>query len=81
MATDLLIAHGTGIIDRDLPVLERSSGRTAVATAPRGYLKFAWPGTTPIRALRALGIPVGLATDGAASNNSLDVWGRWRSPR
>lgn len=72
--TDLLIAHGTGIIDRDLPVLERASGRTAVATAPRGYLKFAWPDTTPIRALRAIGVPVGLATDGAASNNSLDVW-------
>ncbi|MEV6511558.1 amidohydrolase [Streptomyces sp. NPDC051642] len=72
--TDLLIAHGTGIIDRDLPVLERASGSTAVATAPRGYLKFAWPDTTPIRALRAIGIPVGLATDGAASNNSLDVW-------
>jgi 5-methylthioadenosine/S-adenosylhomocysteine deaminase len=27
LATDLLIAHGTGIIDRDLPVLERASGR------------------------------------------------------
>ncbi|MGX9885913.1 amidohydrolase [Streptomyces sp. NPDC002276] len=74
LTTDLLIAHGTGIIERDLPVLERASGRVAVATAPRGYLKFGWPSTTPIRALRAIGIPVGLATDGAASNNSLDVW-------
>ncbi|XUL87425.1 amidohydrolase [Streptomyces galilaeus] len=74
LATDLLIAHGTGITERDLPVLERASGRVAVATAPRGYLKFGWPDTTPIRALRAIGIPVGLATDGAASNNSLDVW-------
>jgi 5-methylthioadenosine/S-adenosylhomocysteine deaminase len=45
-----------------------------VATAPRGYLKFAWPTTTPVRALRDIGVPVGLATDGAASNNSLDVW-------
>ncbi|MDN0194899.1 amidohydrolase [Streptomyces sp. S.PNR 29] len=72
--TDVLIAHGTGIVDRDLPVLARAGGRTAVATAPRGYLKFAWPTTTPVRALRDLGIPVGLATDGAASNNSLDVW-------
>ncbi|MDH6216256.1 amidohydrolase [Streptomyces pseudovenezuelae] len=71
---DVLIAHGTGIIDRDLPVLERASGRTAVATAPRGYLKFGWLTTTPVRALHDLGIPVGLATDGAASNNSLDVW-------
>ncbi|WP_210587512.1 amidohydrolase [Streptomyces sp. GESEQ-35] len=72
--TDLLIAHGTGILDRDLPVLERATGRVAVATAPRGYLKFAWPDTTPVRALYDIGIPVGLATDGAASNNSLDVW-------
>ncbi|MGW1213138.1 amidohydrolase [Streptomyces sp. NPDC002499] len=71
---DVLIAHGTGILDRDLPVLERAGGRTAVATAPRGYLKFGWPTTTPVRALHDLGIPVGLATDGAASNNSLDVW-------
>ncbi|MDF3145210.1 MULTISPECIES: amidohydrolase [unclassified Streptomyces] len=71
---DVLIAHGTGILDRDLPVLGNASGHTAVATAPRGYLKFAWPTTTPVRALRDLGIPVGLATDGAASNNSLDVW-------
>ncbi|MFE6283928.1 amidohydrolase [Streptomyces sp. NPDC057877] len=73
--TEVLIAHGTGIdVDRDLPVLERASGRVAVATAPRGYLKFGWPGTTPVRALNAIGVPVGLATDGAASNNSLDVW-------
>ncbi|MEV7137852.1 amidohydrolase [Streptomyces tauricus] len=72
--TDLLIAHGTGIVERDLPVLARASGRVGVASAPRGYLKFAWPTTTPVRALRELGIPVGLATDGAASNNSLDVW-------
>jgi 5-methylthioadenosine/S-adenosylhomocysteine deaminase len=74
LGTDVLIAHGTGIVERDLPVLARAEGRTAVATAPRGYLKFAWPTTTPVRALRDLGIPVGLATDGAASNNSLDVW-------
>ncbi|MFF5018082.1 amidohydrolase [Streptomyces sp. NPDC001165] len=72
--TDLLVAHGTGIMERDLPLLARTGGRTAVATAPRGYLKFAWPDTTPVRALRAIGVPVGLATDGAASNNSLDVW-------
>ncbi|MFF7067780.1 amidohydrolase [Streptomyces pseudovenezuelae] len=72
--TDVLIAHGTGILDRDLPPLASAAGRTAVASAPRGYLKFAWPTTTPVRALRELGIPVGLATDGAASNNSLDVW-------
>ncbi|WP_420076177.1 amidohydrolase [Streptomyces sp. JL3001] len=72
--TDVLIAHGTGILDSDLPLLEAADGSTAVATAPRGYLKFAWPTTTPVRALHDIGVPVGLATDGAASNNSLDVW-------
>jgi 5-methylthioadenosine/S-adenosylhomocysteine deaminase len=72
--TDVLIAHGAGILDRDLPVLASATGRVAVATAPRGYLKFGWPTTTPVRALREIGIDVGLATDGAASNSSLDVW-------
>lgn len=72
--TDVLIAHGTGILEHDLPLLSEAEGRTAVACAPRGYLKFAWPTTTPVRALRDIGIPVGLATDGAASNNNLDVW-------
>lgn len=70
---DILIAHGTGITEKDLAVLRRGGGRIAVASAPKGYLKFAW-GTTPIRALASAGIPVGLATDGAASNNTLDVW-------
>ncbi|MFH8793211.1 amidohydrolase [Streptomyces sp. NPDC017941] len=71
--TDVLIAHGTGIVDSDLDLIGAATGRVAVATAPRGYLKFAW-GPTPVRALAGLGVPVGLATDGAASNNSLDVW-------
>ncbi|MZD03850.1 amidohydrolase family protein [Streptomyces sp. SID5785] len=71
--TDVLIAHGTGILERDLPALRAAEGRTAVATAPRGYLKFGWD-TTPVRALVGAGVHVGLATDGAASNNTLDVW-------
>ncbi|MFF8957156.1 amidohydrolase [Streptomyces sp. NPDC014894] len=70
---DLLIAHGTGITEGDLDLLGAARGRIAVATAPRGYLKFAW-GPTPLRGLAAAGVPVGLATDGAASNNTLDVW-------
>ena len=72
--TDVLIAHGTGILERDMPVLAAATRHVAVASAPRGYLKFAWPTTTPIRALRQIGIDVGLATDGAASNGNLDIW-------
>ncbi|WP_240139104.1 amidohydrolase [Streptomyces sp. MUM 178J] len=70
---DLLLAHATGVTEDDIGLLGRAKGRIAVATAPRGYLKFGWD-TTPVRALAAAGIPVGLATDGAASNNTLDVW-------
>lgn len=70
---DLLVAHGTGLVGSDFEVLGRAAGRIGFATAPKGYLKFGWD-TTPVRALRSLGIPVGLATDGAASNNTLDVW-------
>ncbi|MQY14425.1 5-methylthioadenosine/S-adenosylhomocysteine deaminase [Streptomyces sp. RB5] len=70
---DLLIAHGTGLTDADVALLAGAAGRVGVATAPRGYLKFGW-GTTPVRALTRAGVPVGLATDGAASNNNLDVW-------
>ncbi|HET8785065.1 MAG TPA: amidohydrolase [Candidatus Limnocylindrales bacterium] len=72
--TPIEVLARTGILDRDLPVLAGAKGHVAVATAPRGYLKFGWPTTTPVRALREIGIDVGLATDGAASNSSLDVW-------
>ncbi|MCQ4212299.1 amidohydrolase [Streptomyces longispororuber] len=70
---DVLIAHGTGILERDLPALRDAGGRVGVASAPRGYLKFGWD-TTPVRSLVDAGVHVGLATDGAASNNTLDVW-------
>ncbi|MFF7201066.1 amidohydrolase [Streptomyces sp. NPDC008141] len=70
---DVLIAHGTGITPKDLDVLREGTGRIGVASAPKGYLKFAWD-TTPVRGLVAAGVAVGLATDGAASNNTLDVW-------
>ncbi|QHY94929.1 5-methylthioadenosine/S-adenosylhomocysteine deaminase [Streptomyces sp. S4.7] len=70
---DVLVAHGTGLTEGDLAVLRRGTGRVAFATAPKGYLKFGWD-QTPLRALASIGVPVGLATDGAASNSTLDVW-------
>jgi 5-methylthioadenosine/S-adenosylhomocysteine deaminase len=68
-----LIAHGVGIVPEDYPALAAAATRTGVGVAPRGYLKESTD-TTPVRALLALGVAVGLATDGAASNNTLDVW-------
>lgn len=69
----MLVAHGTGLAEGDLAVLRRGTGRVAFATAPNGWLKFGWD-PAPLRELASIGVPVGSATDGAASNNTLDVW-------
>lgn len=67
----VLIAHGIGIVPEDLATL--AAGRVGVSSAAKGYLKHGMD-TTPVRMLRAAGVPVGLATDGAASNNTSDMW-------
>jgi 5-methylthioadenosine/S-adenosylhomocysteine deaminase len=68
-----LIAHGKGIVAEDVPYLLRAAGRVGVGVSPKGYLKVAEE-ITPIRLMLAAGVAVGMATDGAASNNTLDVW-------
>ena len=67
----LVLAHGVWM---DEPELERvaDSGATVV-TNPVSNLKLAVGRIFPYARVRAHGIPVGLGTDGAASNNSLDL--------
>jgi 5-methylthioadenosine/S-adenosylhomocysteine deaminase len=69
-----LIAHGCGIRESDLPILERYADRTTVASCPKVYLKLAMGEVTPIKGLRSAGVRVGIGTDGAAVHNTLDVW-------
>lgn len=69
-----LIAHGCGIREEDLPILERYADRTTVASCPKVYLKLAMGEVTPIKGLRSVGVDVGIGTDGAAVHNTLDVW-------
>ncbi|HTH05432.1 MAG TPA: amidohydrolase [Ilumatobacteraceae bacterium] len=69
-----IIAHGCGITDDDIPILAHYKDRVGVTHGPKGYLKFALGPLTPIPALQAVGVPVGYCTDGAASNNTLDVF-------
>jgi 5-methylthioadenosine/S-adenosylhomocysteine deaminase len=66
-----IIAHGCGLLPEDIERLARH--QAGVACAPKTYLKLAM-GMTPVIQLRAAGVPVGLATDGAVSNNTLDIF-------
>jgi 5-methylthioadenosine/S-adenosylhomocysteine deaminase len=67
-----IIAHGCGILPEDIQLLSRYAGQVGVTHTPKTYLKMA-AGMTPLRELRAAGVEVGLCTDGAASNNTLDI--------
>ncbi|NWG15384.1 MAG: amidohydrolase [Chloroflexi bacterium] len=66
-----LLAHVVGAMPGDMAILARRT--TGIAHAPKTYLKLAM-GTAPVRAFIGHGIPVGLATDGAVSSNTLDIW-------
>jgi 5-methylthioadenosine/S-adenosylhomocysteine deaminase len=68
-----IIAHGNGIVDDDIPLLARHRDRVGFGHGPKGYLKFALERLTPLRQLLGEGVPVGYCTDGAASNNTLDI--------
>lgn len=68
-----IIAHGNGIVPDDIPLLAAHRDRVGVTHGPKGYLKFALGPLTPIMDLTAAGVPVGYCTDGAASNNTMDI--------
>ena len=74
----VIIAHGNGIVDSDLPLLAACRDRVGITHGPKGYLKFAFGPLTPIPELRAVGVPVGYCTDGAASNSTLDIFENMR---
>ena len=68
-----LIAHGCGILPEDIELLQKYGAHVGVAHCPKTYLKLGM-GLTPIASLREAGIAVGLGTDGAVSNNTLDIF-------
>lgn len=68
-----IIAHGVGILEEDVPLLQQYADRVAVASCTKNYMKHAMGVGTPLRMLHDAGITVGIGTDGAASNNTLDV--------
>jgi 5-methylthioadenosine/S-adenosylhomocysteine deaminase len=66
-----IIAHACGVLESDIAILARYP--VGVAHCAKTYLKMGMP-LTPIPELRAAGIPIGLGTDGAVSNNTLNLW-------
>jgi len=71
----VLAAHGVWLSDVDVALLARSG--VAVAHCPGSNAKLA-SGTARVVALLRAGVPVGLGTDGPASNNDLDMWEEMR---
>jgi 5-methylthioadenosine/S-adenosylhomocysteine deaminase len=67
----LVLAHGVWMDEPELEAVAAS--RATVVTNPVSNLKLAVGRAFPYAAVRRHGIPVGLGTDGASSNNSLDL--------
>ena len=67
--------HCVHLADDDLELLAATG--CSVAHCPTSNLKLA-SGIAPVARMRQLGINVGLGTDGAASNNRLDMFGEMR---
>ncbi len=65
-----LLAHAAHPTDNDIQIMAQAGA--GVAHCPKTFLKLA-AGIAPVIKMRAAGIPVGIGSDGAASNNTLDI--------
>ncbi len=88
LGEQLIGAHGVWLDSQDISLL--ADGGCSIAHCPCSNLKLA-SGIAPVPQLLAAGVPVGLGTDGAASNNNLNMFedlhaaallpkGGWRDP-
>lgn len=71
----LIGVHAVHLDDHDLQLLADTGSH--IAHCPTSNLKLA-SGIAPIAKMQQMGINVGLGTDGAASNNRLDLFGEMR---
>jgi 5-methylthioadenosine/S-adenosylhomocysteine deaminase len=67
----VVAAHGVWLSDADIALLK--SRGAGVSHNPESNMKLA-SGTAPVPAYLKAGVPLGLGTDGAASNNDLDMF-------
>lgn len=76
VSPSLLAVHMTQVTDEEIATLAESGGY--VIHCPESNMKLA-SGLCPVKKLQDAGVPVALATDGAASNNDLDMLGEMRT--
>jgi len=72
----LTAAHAVALDEEEIALLARAG--TGVVHCPESNMKLA-SGIAPVARMLAAGIPVGLGTDGPASNNDLDLFGEMSS--
>lgn len=72
----VVAAHCVHLTDEDIAIL--ADKRVAVAHNPESNMKLG-SGIAPVVKLRQAGVTVGIGTDGASSNNNLDMFGEMRS--
>jgi cytosine/adenosine deaminase-related metal-dependent hydrolase len=70
LGSDVWYAHGIYFNDEEIAELGRT--RTGIAHCPSSNLRLG-SGIAPVPKLRKAGVPVGLAVDGSASNDSSDM--------
>ncbi len=75
LSPGLIAAHGVHLNDDEIALLAQHG--CSIAHCPSSNLKLA-SGISPIAALAAKGVNIGLGTDGAASNNRLDIFQEMR---
>ncbi len=66
-----IAAHGVRVTPADIHILAKR--HVGLSHNPESNMKLA-SGTSPVPALQTAGVVVGLGTDGAASNNDLDMF-------
>lgn len=76
VSPNLIAVHMTQLLDEEIEYLATAGAH--VAHCPESNLKLA-SGFCPVAALRRAGVNVALGTDGAASNNDLDMLGEART--
>jgi 5-methylthioadenosine/S-adenosylhomocysteine deaminase len=71
LGPNVLLNHGVWLSEEDLAIVRKYG--VSISHNPESNMKLA-SGVAPVLRMLALGINVGLGTDGAASNNNLDMF-------